>query len=366
MQDDVAATTGDNHLFCPRQLTARFVLPKLIGMSAYQYCQSLSTNCEICARPPRNEAIVRVRTTFKDATQLPKASSFAPPSSRNPPPGKGCISHETTDAWKNRNVRQRDRRRNLAIRRRMGQGFLPARRYRHPRQGSRAGNKFNRHRRVLRRSPLRKIHRRRNRQWRPGRREDWIIATKFGHTFHGHLNRTDDRSAADIREKTTRRFPQSPSHRLHRPVPIPLDPRQRIRQPGTPPYSIKPSVTAKSATSATPSATAPPPVIRCTKPRRRPPHTSKRSSWSITASTARRGKGSSQLPAPKTSASSRESLASGFLTGKYKPRRHVPKDDVRSGKDQPAIDKRLREVEQIQNTEVPPNVPLRSGPSPGA
>src|SRR5438132_9142567 len=34
-----------------------------------------------------------------------------------------------------------------------------------------------------------------------GRREDWIIATKFGHTFHGHLDRTDDRSAADAQRQ---------------------------------------------------------------------------------------------------------------------------------------------------------------------
>jgi myo-inositol catabolism protein IolS len=28
-------------------------------------------------------------------------------------------------------------------------------------------------------------------------RDDWIVATKFGHRFHGHLNRTDERTAAD-------------------------------------------------------------------------------------------------------------------------------------------------------------------------
>lgn len=31
-----------------------------------------------------------------------------------------------------------------------------------------------------------------------GRRDEWVIATKFGHTFHGHMDRTDDRSAADV------------------------------------------------------------------------------------------------------------------------------------------------------------------------
>jgi aryl-alcohol dehydrogenase-like predicted oxidoreductase len=34
-----------------------------------------------------------------------------------------------------------------------------------------------------------------------GRRDEWIIATKFGHTFHSHMNRTDDRSAADVTQQ---------------------------------------------------------------------------------------------------------------------------------------------------------------------
>src|SRR5687767_712881 len=29
-------------------------------------------------------------------------------------------------------------------------------------------------------------------------RDRWIIATKFGHKFHGHMNRTDERSAAQV------------------------------------------------------------------------------------------------------------------------------------------------------------------------
>ena len=28
-------------------------------------------------------------------------------------------------------------------------------------------------------------------------RKDWIVATKFGHVFHGNFNRTDERTAAD-------------------------------------------------------------------------------------------------------------------------------------------------------------------------
>lgn len=29
-------------------------------------------------------------------------------------------------------------------------------------------------------------------------REKWIVATKFGHKFHSHMNRTDERTAADM------------------------------------------------------------------------------------------------------------------------------------------------------------------------
>ena len=31
-----------------------------------------------------------------------------------------------------------------------------------------------------------------------GQRNDWIVATKFGHKFHSHMNRTEPRTAADI------------------------------------------------------------------------------------------------------------------------------------------------------------------------
>src|SRR3954462_2899959 len=32
-------------------------------------------------------------------------------------------------------------------------------------------------------------------------REKWIVATKFGHKFHGPMNRTDERSAAQVRQQ---------------------------------------------------------------------------------------------------------------------------------------------------------------------
>jgi aryl-alcohol dehydrogenase-like predicted oxidoreductase len=56
---------------------------------------------------------------------------------------------------------------------------------------------------------------------------------------------------------------------------------------------------------------------------------------------------------------SRVPLASGFLTGKYKPGATFDKSDVRSTHDQQKTQERLAEVEQIRNTEVPPGGDLR-------
>jgi len=51
-------------------------------------------------------------------------------------------------------------------------------------------------------------------------------------------------------------------------------------------------------------------------------------------------------------------LASGFLSGKYKPGHQFPQGDVRSTRDSAQIDKKLREVEKIAREEVPPSVPM--------
>jgi aryl-alcohol dehydrogenase-like predicted oxidoreductase len=51
-------------------------------------------------------------------------------------------------------------------------------------------------------------------------------------------------------------------------------------------------------------------------------------------------------------------LASGLLTGKYKPGHKFPQGDVRSTRDQAKIDELLREVERVQKEEVPPEANL--------
>jgi aryl-alcohol dehydrogenase-like predicted oxidoreductase len=51
-------------------------------------------------------------------------------------------------------------------------------------------------------------------------------------------------------------------------------------------------------------------------------------------------------------------LASGYLTGKYKPGARFAGNDFRATQDPAEIDRKLREVEQIAKTEVPPGVPM--------
>jgi aryl-alcohol dehydrogenase-like predicted oxidoreductase len=46
-------------------------------------------------------------------------------------------------------------------------------------------------------------------------------------------------------------------------------------------------------------------------------------------------------------------LASGFLSGKYRPGHRFTEGDVRSGRDQKIVDEKLKEVEQIAREEVP-------------
>jgi len=51
-------------------------------------------------------------------------------------------------------------------------------------------------------------------------------------------------------------------------------------------------------------------------------------------------------------------LASGFLSGKYRPGAHFGPGDVRHDKKQEQIDATLREVEEIRRKEVPPGVDM--------
>jgi aryl-alcohol dehydrogenase-like predicted oxidoreductase len=51
-------------------------------------------------------------------------------------------------------------------------------------------------------------------------------------------------------------------------------------------------------------------------------------------------------------------LASGYLSGKYRPGARFAGNDFRASQDPAEIDRKLKEIEQIARTEVPPGVPM--------
>jgi aryl-alcohol dehydrogenase-like predicted oxidoreductase len=51
-------------------------------------------------------------------------------------------------------------------------------------------------------------------------------------------------------------------------------------------------------------------------------------------------------------------LASGFLTGKYRPGARFPAGDVRGALEPETIESRIREAQRVRESEVPPGVPM--------
>jgi aryl-alcohol dehydrogenase-like predicted oxidoreductase len=191
-----------------------------------------------------------------------------------------------------------------------------------------------------------------------GRREDWIIATKFGHTFHGHMNRTDDRSPADVRRQLddslrALRTDFIDLYQYHSVRDQEFDDVElravldqavrdgKVRHIGN---SISNSGAAGDGSYQTDASTA-----------------AQVEAIQVVYNRLQRGPEKNVLPScqrQNLGVLARVPLASGFLSGKYKPGATFANNDVRSGKDRDALDKQLREVEQIQKTEVPPGVPM--------
>jgi aryl-alcohol dehydrogenase-like predicted oxidoreductase len=191
-----------------------------------------------------------------------------------------------------------------------------------------------------------------------GQREDWIIATKFGHTFHGYMNRTDDRSAADVRrqlEDSLRalRTDFIDLYQYHSVRDSEFDNAElravldqavrdgKVRHIGN---SISNSGAAGDGSYQTDASTD--------------AHVG---AIQVVYNRLQRGPEKNVLPScqrQNLGVLARVPLASGFLSGKYKPGATFAGNDVRSSKDRDALDKQLREVEQIQKTEVPAGVPM--------
>jgi aryl-alcohol dehydrogenase-like predicted oxidoreductase len=186
-------------------------------------------------------------------------------------------------------------------------------------------------------------------------RDKWIVATKFGHKFHGPMNRTEPRSPADVREQLESslkalRTDVIDLHQYHSwgdeqffadDVQAELEKmlaQGKVRHLGN---SVGKNSNLKQVEA---SAKKKIEAIQIVYNRLdRTPETT-----GVFDSCIKQDLG----------VLARVPLASGFLSGKYKPGHPFPPDDVRAGRDRAQVDAKLREVEQIAREEVPPGVPM--------
>jgi aryl-alcohol dehydrogenase-like predicted oxidoreductase len=187
-------------------------------------------------------------------------------------------------------------------------------------------------------------------------RPNWIIATKFGHKFHGHLNRTDERSPADAQQQVEASLKA-----------LKTDYIDLLQY-----HSIRFSEFDNDELTAVLRK-----LVQSGKVRHLGNSISGKTNTNIdqVEASARRGVEAIQViynrldqtPEEKVfplcqkqnlGVLARVPLASGYLSGKYKPGAHFNANDFRASHDHAATDEKLTQVEQIQRTEVPPGTPI--------
>jgi aryl-alcohol dehydrogenase-like predicted oxidoreductase len=188
-----------------------------------------------------------------------------------------------------------------------------------------------------------------------GARGSWILATKFGHHFHGNFERTQHYSASEVREQLEAslramgtdyvdlyQFHSGSDEAFDQPGLWEMLQEQvklgKIRHVG---LSVSPNDNIYQVAKASEVG------IR-----------------SVQVVYNRLDQQPEELVLPSCIAQdlgmlARVPLASGLLTGKYRPGAEFTRpDDVRSLRDKTEIQERLAKVERIEKNEVPPEVPM--------
>lgn len=186
-----------------------------------------------------------------------------------------------------------------------------------------------------------------------GDREQWVVATKFGHKFHGHMDRTDERSAAQVMRQL------EDSLRALGTDYVDLYQYHSIRDSEFDDQDLRAALDR---------------MVQSGKVR----HLGNSIGSGITNTHQAESSSAFGVEAvqvvynrldrkPETAVFpicqkqelgvlARVPLASGYLSGKYKPGAVFKPDDVRAGHSREDVERRLREVETIQRHEVPPGV----------
>jgi aryl-alcohol dehydrogenase-like predicted oxidoreductase len=186
-------------------------------------------------------------------------------------------------------------------------------------------------------------------------RDRWVIATKFGHKFHGYMNRTDERRPDQVvrqLEESLRalrtdyvdlwQYHSLPDHEfdsdeLQSSV-IRMKQQGKVRHIGN---SISMNIDSRHQTDASPKEQVEVLQLLYNRLDRRPEE------YALAAAQRMDLGVMARVP-----------LASGFLTGKYKPGTRFPPGDYRAQKKPEEIDKTLAEVERIKQTELPPGMDM--------
>jgi aryl-alcohol dehydrogenase-like predicted oxidoreductase len=187
-----------------------------------------------------------------------------------------------------------------------------------------------------------------------GERDKWILATKFGHKFHGPMSRTDERTAPQVRQQLEDslraletdyidlyQFHSVADHEFN---------NEELRR------ALEEFVSSGKVRH----------IANSVRAKGDPMHQIERSpevkveAIQIVYNRLQREPERQALPACRRlnlGVLARVPLASGLLSGKYKPgQTSFAPGDHRAGQDKQDIDAKLREVERIAREEVPPGV----------
>jgi aryl-alcohol dehydrogenase-like predicted oxidoreductase len=188
-----------------------------------------------------------------------------------------------------------------------------------------------------------------------GNRDQWIVATKFGHKFHGWMNRSDERDVPHLREqleaslkalrtdyidiyqyhsvRDAEFFNQELWELLGR-----VKREGKIRHIGN---SISGKIDAAPQAEASERAGVEVLQLVYNRLERKPEETAfpiaRRFNLGVLA---------------------RVPLASGLLSGKYKPGTTFKEGDFRQQEDRATLDEKIRRAQEIQRKEVPPGVDM--------
>ncbi len=187
-----------------------------------------------------------------------------------------------------------------------------------------------------------------------GKREKWIVATKFGHEFHGFLKRSDKRSAADVAGQVelslkALRTDYIDLYQYHSVRDSEFDNQElcdlllrlvkagKVRHIGN---SISSGIHLKHQVSRSPWANVGALQLVYNRLERKAEEVL------------------NMCRELHLGVMARVPLASGLLSGKYRPGASFGQGDVRAGRKAEELQAQLREVEQIARNEVPKGIDM--------